>query len=140
MSKLLLVEDNLGIRDMLRRRLEKRKFEVVLAGDGLEACAKAVSERPHLILLDMNLPLLDGFMADLEQIKASANRLQMLLLELLDVNKMEVEETEFCRRVRHDLRTPLTHIMGLCELWIEDAQEQMLAVFVADLKKVHDLS
>jgi two-component system cell cycle response regulator DivK len=71
MPKLLLVEDNVAIRDMLTRRLEKKKFVVVVAVDGLDACAKARSERPDLILLDMHLPLLDGWEAA-RQLKTAA--------------------------------------------------------------------
>jgi two-component system, cell cycle response regulator DivK len=63
MPKILLVEDNPALRDMLVRRLKKRDFEVVLAGDGAEACTVARAERPDLILMDMHLPVLDGWEA-----------------------------------------------------------------------------
>jgi CheY-like chemotaxis protein len=59
--KILLVEDNENNRDMLSRRLQKRSYEVVLALDGEEACLRAVAERPDLILMDMGLPVLDGY-------------------------------------------------------------------------------
>jgi CheY-like chemotaxis protein len=61
MARLLLVEDNVSIRDMLTRRLVKRGYEVVTAGDGEEACGRALAERPDLILMDMHLPVLDGW-------------------------------------------------------------------------------
>ncbi|MBI1842015.1 MAG: response regulator [Verrucomicrobia bacterium] len=60
---LLLVEDNEMNRDMLSRRLLKREFRVTLAVDGAEAIAKAKSERPDLILMDMSLPVIDGWEA-----------------------------------------------------------------------------
>jgi CheY-like chemotaxis protein len=58
-----LVEDNDLNRDMLSRRLAKKGYEVVLAVDGLEAVEKAFSENPDLILMDMDLPKLDGWEA-----------------------------------------------------------------------------
>ena len=69
MPKILLVEDNEMNRDMLSRRLEKRGYTVALAVDGGEGVAKAKSEAPDLILMDMSLPVLDGWDAT-RQIKA----------------------------------------------------------------------
>src|SRR4051794_16141030 len=61
MTKLLLVEDNEFNRDMLFRRLQMKGFEVVCALDGAEACKKARDEQPDLILMDLHLPILDGW-------------------------------------------------------------------------------
>jgi len=69
MAKILLVEDNEMNRDMLARRLRRRGHELVVAGDGADGVAKARSERPHLILMDMSLPILDGWEAT-RQLKA----------------------------------------------------------------------
>lgn len=63
MSKVLLVEDNEMNRDMLSRRLIKRGYEVVIAVDGQEGVDKARTETPDVILLDMSLPVLDGWEA-----------------------------------------------------------------------------
>ncbi|HEY9022724.1 MAG TPA: response regulator [Burkholderiaceae bacterium] len=63
MPKILLVEDNEMNRDMLMRRLERRGFAVVIAVDGAEGLAKARSDAPDLILMDMSLPVLDGWEA-----------------------------------------------------------------------------
>ena len=63
MTKILLVEDNEMNLDMLSRRLTRQGFEVVAAQDGAAGVAKAASERPHLILMDMSLPVLDGWEA-----------------------------------------------------------------------------
>jgi CheY-like chemotaxis protein len=63
MPKLLLVEDNEYNRDMLQRRLNKKGFEVITAVDGGEGVAKARTEKPDLILMDMHLPVLDGWEA-----------------------------------------------------------------------------
>jgi CheY-like chemotaxis protein len=59
--KILIVEDNELSRDMLSRRLQRRQFEVVLAIDGVEGLQMAQLERPDLILMDMNLPLISGW-------------------------------------------------------------------------------
>ncbi|WP_407275646.1 response regulator [Halothiobacillus sp. DCM-1] len=63
MTTLLLVEDNELNRDMLSRRLEKRGYTVQVALDGAEGVAKAKQDRPDLILMDMSLPVLDGWEA-----------------------------------------------------------------------------
>src|SRR5262245_47591455 len=63
MPKILLVEDNEMNRDMLSRRLIRNGFEVVIAIDGGQGVAMAASEKPNLILMDMSLPVLDGWEA-----------------------------------------------------------------------------
>ena len=63
MAKILLVEDNEMNRDMLSRRLVRKGFEVVMAVDGEEAVEQALKEEPDLILMDMNLPKIDGYEA-----------------------------------------------------------------------------
>jgi len=69
MTKILLVEDNEMNRDMLSRRLTRNGFEVVIAVNGQEGVDLAVSEQPDLILMDMSLPILDGWEAT-RQVKA----------------------------------------------------------------------
>jgi CheY-like chemotaxis protein len=61
MAKILLVEDNEMNRDMLSRRLIKKGFEVVMAVDGQKGLEMATSETPDIILLDMSLPIMDGW-------------------------------------------------------------------------------
>lgn len=63
MTTILLVEDNEMNRDMLSRRLQRRGYEVILAGDGAEGIALASSRLPDLVLMDMSLPVLDGWEA-----------------------------------------------------------------------------
>lgn|SRR5690348_8422844 len=70
MAKILLVEDNEMNRDMLSRRLERRGYEVIIAEDGAAGVAKAKSESPNLILMDMSLPIMDGWEAT-RQVKAA---------------------------------------------------------------------
>ena len=71
MAKILLVEDNEMNRDMLSRRLTRQGYEVVLAQDGARGVAMATEERPDLVLMDMSLPVLDGWEAT-RQLKAAA--------------------------------------------------------------------
>lgn len=70
MAKILLVEDNEMNRDMLSRRLLRKGYEVVMALDGGQAVTMAESERPDLILMDMSLPVIDGWEAT-RRVKAS---------------------------------------------------------------------
>jgi two-component system cell cycle response regulator DivK len=63
MAKILLVEDNEMNRDMLSRRLQRRGHEVLVAADGADGVAKARAEIPGLILMDMSLPIVDGWEA-----------------------------------------------------------------------------
>jgi two-component system cell cycle response regulator DivK len=63
MTKILLVEDHEELWDFLSRRLKRRGFDVILAHDGQEGVDKAQAERPDVILLDMNLPVMDGWTA-----------------------------------------------------------------------------
>lgn len=63
MAKILLVEDNEMNRDMLSRRLERKGHKIVIAIDGEQGIAMACSETPDLILMDMSLPILDGWEA-----------------------------------------------------------------------------
>ena len=71
MPKILLVEDNEMNRDMLSRRLVRNGFEVVMAEDGGQGVAMAASEQPDLILMDMSLPVMDGWEAT-RRVKADA--------------------------------------------------------------------
>ncbi len=63
MPKILLVEDNEDNRDMLSRRLTKKGYEVVCAADGAQGVEMARSDAPNLILMDMSLPIVDGWEA-----------------------------------------------------------------------------
>jgi two-component system, cell cycle response regulator DivK len=70
MARILLVEDNEMNRDMLSRRLIRNGYEVFYAKDGQQGVNMALSERPDLILMDMSLPVLDGWEAT-RRIKAN---------------------------------------------------------------------
>jgi len=71
LSKILLVEDNEMNRDMLSRRLERKGYEVVIAVDGQAGVDMASSAGPDLILMDLSLPVMDGWEAT-RRIKADA--------------------------------------------------------------------
>ena len=71
MNKILLVEDNEMNRDMLSRRLMRKGYEVVMAVDGQQGVDMAKSEAPNLILMDLSLPVLDGWDAT-RQLKQSS--------------------------------------------------------------------
>jgi CheY-like chemotaxis protein len=81
MPKLLLVEDNEMNRDMLSRRLERKGYTIVMAMDGQEGVQKARSEAPDLILMDMSLPVVDGWEAT-RQIKAAAETERIPIIAL----------------------------------------------------------
>lgn len=70
MPKILLVEDNEMNRDMLSRRLTRRGYQIVIAVDGQQGVDLAASEQPALVLMDMSLPVIDGWEAT-RRIKAS---------------------------------------------------------------------
>jgi CheY-like chemotaxis protein len=63
MPKVLIVEDNEMNRDMLSRRLQRRGFSVVIAVDGAEGVSMAKAEKPDLVLMDMSLPVMNGWEA-----------------------------------------------------------------------------
>lgn len=63
MVRVLLVEDNEDNRDMLARRLERKSYEVIMAENGQVAVEKARSEKPDVILMDMSMPVMDGWEA-----------------------------------------------------------------------------
>ena len=72
MATILVVEDNEASRDALARRLQRRGYDVVLAVDGQQAVSVAQSARPDLILMDLGLPVIDGWEAT-RRLKADAS-------------------------------------------------------------------
>jgi two-component system, cell cycle response regulator DivK len=81
MTKILLVEDNEMNRDMLSRRLLRKGFEVVIAADGEQAVTLAESDRPDLILMDMSLPVIDGWEAT-RRVKANTKTAHIPVIAL----------------------------------------------------------
>jgi len=91
MSKILLVEDNEMNRDMLSRRLARSGYEVVLASHGGEGVTMARQEAPDLILMDMNLPVVDGWEAT-RQLKATPETRAIPVIALT-AHAMEADQT-----------------------------------------------
>ncbi len=79
MTKLLLVEDHEELWDFLSRRLRKRGFEVVLAHDGQQALDQVGRELPDLVLLDMDLPVMDGWTVA-RTLRSQDNRIPLIAL------------------------------------------------------------
>jgi CheY-like chemotaxis protein len=70
MTKILLVEDNEMNRDMLSRRLERKGYDVIIAVDGQQGVSMGMIEKPDIILMDMSLPIIDGWDAT-KQLKSN---------------------------------------------------------------------
>jgi len=81
MTRILLVEDNEMNRDMLSRRLIRNGYEVAIAVDGQQGVDMALSEQPDLILMDMSLPVIDGWEAT-RRVKANAATRQIPVIAL----------------------------------------------------------
>ncbi len=79
MTKILLVEDHEELWDSLSRRLRRRNFDVMLAHDGQQALDQLAVESPDLILLDMNLPVMDGWTVA-QTLRAQGNRVPIIAL------------------------------------------------------------
>lgn len=81
MARILLVEDHQEIWDFLSRRLKRRGYDVVVAEDGGTGLAKARSEAPDLLILDMNLPVMDGWtVAQTPRAEETTRRLPIIAL------------------------------------------------------------
>jgi two-component system cell cycle response regulator DivK len=81
MTTILIVEDNEMNRDMLSRRLEKRGFHIILAFDGQAGLDVSAARRPDLILMDLSLPLVDGWQAT-QRLKADVTLRQIPVIAL----------------------------------------------------------
>jgi CheY-like chemotaxis protein len=99
MSIILLVEDNLMIRELMRELLERERYQVVEAGDGREALAKLEEVTPDLVLMDIQLPKLDGY-AVLHQLRGD-RRFSRLPVIALTAYAMRSDE-EKARRAGFD--------------------------------------
>jgi len=122
--------------------LEAKTRHVWLANQRQELLtpASALFELSRMLLRDAAERGHEGFLADQRQVCAAAQRLHAMIQEVLDPEKAPGDEAELARRVRHDLRTPLAEIIGLCEMWLEDAPAELLEGFLGDLRGIHALS
>lgn len=94
MAKILVVEDNEVNRDMLSRRLTRRGYEVLIAVDGQEGIEMALSHSPDLILMDMSLPVMDGWEAT-RRLKAAPETQKIPIIALTAHALMSDREQAF---------------------------------------------
>ncbi len=184
MTRILLVEDNETNRDMLRRRLERKGFDVVVAIDGAEGVAKAQTERPDIVLMDLNLPVLDGWEAT-RQIKANPQTQKTPVIALTanaivgdrekalaaGCDEYDTKPVDFTRllgkidtllqpsevplpkpldpvpdvpgqaiawtRLRYDLEQPIYTIVGYSDMLLDALVDQQNSALASDLQKIH---
>jgi CheY-like chemotaxis protein len=184
MTKILLVEDNETNRDMLRRRLERKGYAVTVAIDGAEGVAKTQADRPDIILMDLNLPILDGWEAT-RQIKANPQTQSIPVIALTanalagdrekaiaaGCDEYDTKPVDFNRllgkidalvkppaalppvplpltferpgkaiawnRLRYDLEQPIYTIVSYSDMLLDVLTEQPDSALTADLQKIH---
>ena len=122
MTKILLVEDNEMNRDMLSRRLERRGYEVVIAVDGQQGVDLAQSTRPDLILMDMSLPVIDGWEAT-RQLKARDD-MKTTPIIALTAHAMSGDREKALEAGCDDYDTKpieLPRLLGKIEAWLSGA-------------------
>ena len=113
MSKILIVEDNEMNRDMLSRRLTRRGYEIVVAQDGQEGLDKMRSETPDLVLMDMGLPVLDGWQAT-SQAKASED-ISGITVIALTAHALELDRVKAMEAGADDYDTKPVNLNRLIE-------------------------
>ena len=121
MPKILLVEDNEPSRDALGRRLQRRGYEVVLAVDGQEAVSTAREVKPDLVLMDLGLPVIDGWEAT-RQLKADAST-QSIPIIVLSAHAMTNDREQALIAGADDFDSKPVHFERLVEK-IEDILRQ----------------
>ena len=113
MSKILIVEDNEMNRDMLSRRLTRKGYEIEMAVDGQEGLDKMRSWAPDVVLMDMGLPVLDGWEAT-SQAKADAE-LASIPIIALTAHAMEADRQKALAAGADDFDTKPVNLSGLLE-------------------------
>ena len=113
MSKILIVEDNEMNRDMLSRRLTRKGYEIEMAVDGQEGLDKMRSWSPDVVLMDMGLPVLDGWEAT-SQAKADAE-LASIPIIALTAHAMEADRQKALAAGADDFDTKPVNLSGLLE-------------------------
>ena len=121
MAKILLVEDNEPSRDALGRRLQRRGYEVVLAVDGQAAVTTAREVKPDLVLMDLGLPVIDGWEAT-RQLKADAST-QGIPIIVLSAHAMTNDREQALMAGADDFDSKPVHFERLVEK-IEDILRQ----------------
>jgi class 3 adenylate cyclase len=116
-----------------------RRAWVAHSHQALIAPVHTLIELAGMMLADARERGQEEFRADLEKIHTAGHILLTRFHELLDPVHLAEAAQDSLRMLRHDLRTPLTHILGYCELWLEDAEMFFLDSFVEDLRELHEL-
>ena len=111
LQPILLVEDNELNREMLVRRLSRAGMEVIIAADGREALEKMIEEQPTLVLMDMNLPVLDGWSACREARKDE--RIKHIPIIALTAHAMEADRLNALEAGCDDYATKPVDFPGL---------------------------
>jgi two-component system, cell cycle response regulator DivK len=122
MPKILLVEDNEMNRDMLSRRLQRKGYEVLIAVDGGEGIEMAHSQTPDLILMDMSLPVLDGWEAT-RRLKAAPETSRIPVIALT-AHAMASDREKAIEAGCDDYDTKpieLPRLLGKIEAWLAGA-------------------
>ena len=112
-KKILIVEDNEMNRDMLSRRLIRKGYEIVIAVDGAEGLEMMKSERPDLVLMDMGLPVMDGWAATANA-KADET-LKMIPIIALTAHALEADRVRALEAGADDFDTKPINLAGLLE-------------------------
>jgi two-component system cell cycle response regulator DivK len=124
MSRILLVEDNELSRDMLSRRLTRRGYEVLLATDGAQGVEAARTSAPDLILMDMSLPVIDGWEAT-RRLKAAVDTRDIPIIALTAL-AMASDERMAREAGCDDFDTKpvdLPRLLGKVESWLSRARQ-----------------
>lgn len=122
MALILLVEDNEMNRDMLSRRLQRKNFELVIAVNGQQAIDIANSQNPDIILMDMELPIKDGWSATREIRKNSATPIIALTAHALPGDR----EKSFAAGCNDYATKPIDfkHLLSLIHKYLDRAQRR----------------
>jgi CheY-like chemotaxis protein len=124
MSRILLVEDNELSRDMLSRRLTRRGYEVLLATDGAQGVEAARTGAPDIILMDMSLPVIDGWEAT-RRLKSAADTRDIPIIALTAL-AMASDERMAREAGCDDFDTKpvdLPRLLGKVESWLSRARQ-----------------
>ena len=113
-----------------------RSAQLAVLRQELAAPVTAVISLADMLRKDAAKSAPKEFVADLVKIHAAGERLLGLIHDLLDPAKGMPKSDELGRRVRHDLRTPLNHVIGYCDLWLEEGDDSLVSTFLDDLREI----
>lgn len=138
-DRIMVVDDDLNIRLVLKYRLEREGYQVLLAGDGVDALEKVKAEKPDLIILDLTMPRMDGF-GFLEEIKGDngrANAVPVIVLTAYGFESNRARSLEL--GVVEFMTKPFSPRQLVAEIWkILDAKKKRVLV-IDDEAPVRDL-